>query len=751
MEKPKNDPGSRFNTLEPFFHGVGPFLKATARLLNDVAPVLNGPERFLNGAKGALNAAPGLLKGVAGFLNGAGLHFTRTGNRFHGARVRQNDPRPGCHGAAPRRRATLRLTCAAPPRPLLRLMRISGFWRVVGALSFLLALGAVSVRGQSITRVDPTNWWVGLKTTELQLVVYGPQIGATAATLDEYPGVTLARTDKPANPNYLLLYLHVTPAARPGLLKLRFKGKKSVAYAYELKARRDPKTTAQGVTAADVVYLLMPDRFANGDPKNDVGKATQEPHLNRDSLLTRHGGDLAGVRQHLDYLQDLGVTALWMCPVVENDQPKESYHGYAFTDHYRVDPRLGTNREYVELVEACHKRGLKIVQDVVLNHIGNRHYLFRDQPDQDWFHQWPAFTRTTYRDPVLVDPHAAEADKKRMTDGWFDTHMPDLNQQNAAVARYLTQNSIWWIETTGLDGYRLDTYAYSDLAFEKKWAEALFAEYPQLGMFGETWVQGVVNQAYFAKNTLAAPPGGFRSNLPGVTDFQLQYAINEALTREPGWTEGILRMYYTLQADFLYEDPLRNCVFLDNHDISRFYSNMGGDKNKLKTALAWLLTTRGIPQLYYGTEIGMKNSVRPDAKNRGDLQVREDFPGGWAGDAHSAFTAAGRTPEEQELFAYTKRLLAFRKAHPELQTGKLTQFVPQDGQYVYFRWDEKTSASVLVVMNGTSKDATVKLDRFAERLKGFASGEDAVTGEKLVLGESLAVPAWGARVVGLGK
>ncbi|MBC7446721.1 MAG: glycoside hydrolase family 13 protein [Hymenobacteraceae bacterium] len=618
------------------------------------------------------------------------------------------------------------------------------------AASLFFLTGSAAV-GQAITRVDPTNWWVGMKTTELQLVVYGPQIGTTDASLAPYPGVTLTGADKPTNPNYQLLYFNVAAAAKPGKLQLRFKGKKSVSYAYELKARRDPKTTGAGVTAADVVYLIMPDRFANGDPKNDVVATTQQPRFSRDSLRSRHGGDIAGVRQHLDYLQDLGVTTLWLTPVVENDQPKESYHGYAFTDHYRVDPRLGTLAEYVGLVDDCHKRGLKVIHDVVLNHVGNRHYLFRDAPDKSWFHQWPTFTRTTYRDPVLTDPYAAQADKQRMTDGWFDTHMPDFNQQNPAVARYLTQNNIWWIETTGIDGYRLDTYAYSDLAFEKKWGEAVLTEYPNLGMFGETWVQGIVNQAYFAQNTLASPPGGFRSNLPGVTDFQLQYAINEALTREPGWTEGIMRIYYTLQADFLYQDPLRNCVFLDNHDISRFYSNLGGNPVKLKTALAWLLTTRGIPQLYYGTEIGMKNSVRPDGKDRGDLQVREDFPGGWAGDARNAFTAAGRSAEENDLFNYTKRLLAFRKAHPELQLGKLMQFVPQDGQYVYFRYDEKTGAAVMVLMNGTSKDATVKLDRFAERLVGFKGGEDAVSGEKLTFGETLAVPAWGVRVVGLGK
>jgi neopullulanase len=623
--------------------------------------------------------------------------------------------------------------------------------RALRVLALSTALAVPRAQAQQITRIDPTNWWAGMKTTELQLVVYGPQIGSTTATLDAYPGVTLAGVEKPSNANYLLLNLNVMPAAQPGKLKLKFKGKKSLTYEYELKARRDPKTTGQGVTSADVVYLIMPDRFANGDPKNDVVKGTQDMHINRDSLRTRHGGDLAGVRQHLDYLQELGITALWMCPVIENDQPKESYHGYAFTDHYRVDPRLGTNQEYVDLVQECHKRGLKVVHDVVLNHIGNRHYLFRDQPDKTWFHEWPTFTRTTYRDPVLTDPHAAEGDKKRMTDGWFDNHMPDFNQQNPAVAKYLIQNNIWWIETTGLDGYRLDTYAYSDLPFEKKWGEAIFAEYPKLGMFGETWVQGVVNQAYFAKNTLASPPNGFKSNLPGVTDFQLNYAINEALTREPGWTEGILRLYYTLQADFLYEDALRNCVFLDNHDISRYYSNVGGDTKKLKTALAWLLTTRGIPQIYYGTELGMKNSTRADAKNRGDLQVREDFPGGWAGDQHNAFTAAARTPEEKDVFDYTKRMLAFRKAHPELQTGKLTQFVPQDGQYVYFRWDEKSNATVMVVMNGTSKDATVQLDRFAERLTGFTSGEDAVTGEKLTALQTLAVPAWGVRVVGLVK
>lgn len=624
--------------------------------------------------------------------------------------------------------------------------------RAVAALAFALTLGAPA-SAQQITRVDPMNWWVGMKSPELQLVVYGPEIGtSTDVDLDAYPGVALTGTDHPANKNYLLLSLHVSSEAKPGKLKLRFSGgKKKVAYEYELKARRDPKTRAQGVTAADVVYLIMPDRFANGDPKNDVVKGTRDEHINRDSLLTRHGGDLAGIRQHLDYFQDLGINTLWMTPVVENDQPRESYHGYAFTDYYRVDPRLGTNQEYIDFVAECHRRGLKVIQDVVLNHAGNGLWLYRDMPDKSWFHQWPEYTRTTYRDPVLVDPHASDADRKQMSDGWFDKHMPDLNQQNPTVARYLTQNALWWIETAGIDGFRLDTYAYSDLAFEKKWGEAVLGEYPTLGMFGETWVQGVVNQAYFAENTLADPPHGFKSNLPGVTDFQLNYAINEALNREPGWTEGILRLYYTLQADFLYKDPLRNCVFLDNHDISRYFSNVGGNVTKYKTALAWMLTTRGIPQLYYGNEIGMKNSTRPDAKNRGDLQVREDFAGGWPGDPRSAFTAAGRTPEENDLYDYTKKLLAYRKTHPEVQTGKLMQFVPQDGQYVYVRYDDAGHAT-LVVMNGTGKEATVKLARFAERTQGYKAGQDVVSGEAVAdLNGTLTLPAWGIRVVELKK
>lgn len=624
--------------------------------------------------------------------------------------------------------------------------------RAAAALVLVLTLGAPAV-AQQITRVDPTNWWVGMKSQDLQLVVYGPEIGTSPnVEMDAYPGVTLTATDRPANKNYLLLTLQITEAAKPGKVKLHFwGGAKKVAYDYELKARRDPKTRAQGVTAADVVYLIMPDRFANGDPKNDVVKGTRDEHVNRDSLLTRHGGDLAGIRQHLDYLQDLGITTLWLTPVVENDQPRESYHGYAFTDHYRVDPRLGTSQEYVELVTECHRRGLKVIQDVVLNHIGNGHYLFRDAPDPTWFHQWPTYTRTTYRDPVLVDPHASEADRKLMTDGWFDKHMPDFNQQNPAVARYLTQNALWWIETAGVDGYRLDTYAYSDLPFEHKWGNAVLSQYPSLGMFGETWVQGVVNQAYFARNTLANPPHDFKSNLPGVTDFQLNYAINEALNREPGWTEGILKLYYTLQADFLYQDPLRNCVFLDNHDISRYFSNVGGNVTKYKTALAWLLTTRGIPQLYYGNELGMKNSTRPDAKNRGDLQVREDFAGGWPGDARSAFTAKGRTPEENDLYDYTKKLLAYRKAHPEVQTGKLTQFVPQDGLYTYVRYDE-AGHGTLIVMNGTGKEATVQLARFVEHLKNYQSGQDVISGEAIpTLSGALTLPAWGVRVVELKK
>ena len=587
-------------------------------------------------------------------------------------------------------------------------------------------------------RADPLFWWVGMQNPQLQVLLHGPGIADSRVTLDGYAGVTLTGTQKLESPNYLVLNLTIADATRPGQLTFQVAGRKKQKFLYELRARNTSPDRVQGVSTADFIYLLMPDRFANGDARNDVVRGTKVGHVARDSMYARHGGDLKGISDHFDYLKQLGVTAVWPTPIVENDQPKASYHGYALTDYYNVDPRYGTNEDYAAMVRQAHAQGLKVVHDVVLNHVGSEHYLFKDQPAKDWFHQWPSFTRSNFRDAAFNDPHGSTYDYERFNNGWFDVHMPDVNQSNPLVATYLIQNFLWWVEYTGLDAYRIDTYTYSEPKFLMQFGAALAAQYPRLSMFGETWVQGVAQQAYFAQNILP-PVDGFKSNLPGVLDFQLQYAINDALTKDAGWTEGINKIYYTAQADWLYQNPMRNVIFLDNHDMSRFFSVIGEDLAKYKMGLAWLLTYRGIPQLYYGTEVLMKNFSDPDGK------VREDFPGGWAGDKTNYFTA--RTGPAAEAYNYVSKLANYRRMHPVLHSGKLMHFIPDAGVYTYFRYSD--AGTVMVMMNSNKEEKAVDMSRFAERLKGFSSGTEVTTGMALSDLSKVTIPGRTAWVVEL--
>ncbi|RZK27345.1 MAG: alpha-amylase, partial [Hymenobacter sp.] len=454
----------------------------------------------------------------------------------------------------------------------------------------------------------------------------------------------------------------------------------------------------QGLTQADFIYFLMPDRFSNGNPKNDVIKGTRAPRMTRDSMYARHGGDLKGIENHFAYFKQLGVTTIWPTPVVENDMPKASYHGYAVTDCYKVDPRYGTNTEYLQFVKNAHNQGLKVVQDIVLNHWGSYHHLFLDKPAADWFHAWPTFTRSNYNAFASNDPHGSEYDRKRQNDGWFDTSMPDVNQGNPLVATYMIQNFLWWVESTGLDGYRIDTYPYSNHQFLMQWGKAMADEYPKLAMFGETWVGTVAEQAFFTQN-IFPPVNGFKSNLPSALDFVVSFGINDALK-----DGNLTKLYETVQADWMYTDATRNVTFLDNHDMSRFYSVIGEDFAKYKMGIAWLLTLRGTPQLYYGTEVLMKNFSNPDGK------VREDFPGGWAGDKTNYF--ATRSGQAGEAFDYVSKLATYRKAHPVLSSGKLMQFIPQDGVYTYFRYNE-SGECVMIIANNTKEEKKVDGTRYA--------------------------------------
>lgn len=594
----------------------------------------------------------------------------------------------------------------------------------------------------ALERIEPSNWWVGMKNTKLQLIVHGNQIASRNVTIN-YPGVTLLQTNKVENANYLFLDLEISPATQPGTFPIRFakKGAKTLVFNYELKARNVKQVKAQGVNTKDLVYLIMPDRFANGDKTNDIVKGMTETTLNRDSMYLRHGGDIQGIINNLDYLQDLGVTALWINPLLTNDQPKTSYHGYANTENYQIDPRYGTNELYKKLIDEMHKRGMKMVKDLVHNHVGSRHWTVLDLPSKDWLNQWPTFTRTTYREQTHFDPYASAADKNQMVKGWFDFHMPDPNQQNPYVRNYITQSHIWWVEYAGVDAFRLDTYAYNDLDYMAEWAKAIKAEYPNLNSFGETWVQGVPSQTYFTEGNVVNQ--GFDSGLDGVTDFQALWAVNEALNGKFGWTDGVVRLYNTLAYDYQYKDATKNVVFLDNHDLNRFYSVVNEDFSKYKSGIAWLLSTRGIPQFYYGNEILMTGTTTPDGK------VRLDFKGGWPEDKTNKFTAAGRTEKENEAFNYVRKLATYRKNNEVLQTGKMMQFVPQDGVYVYFRYN--ADKTVMVLMNGEEKEVNVTTARFAERTKGFKQAINIATDEVLADISQINIPAKTTLILELKK
>ena len=569
-------------------------------------------------------------------------------------------------------------------------------------------------------RVEPGNWWTGMQHRSVEIMVHRTDVASFSVKLGPTKGVKLLKVEKTDNANYLFLTLDIAKSAKPQTVPLVFtKGTATFTHPYPILARNGGKK-AQGVNSSDVIYLIFPDRFSNGDPSND-NVAGMRQGLQRDSLVGRHGGDLQGVINHLDYLQDLGVSTIWLNPELENDQKEASYHGYAVTDHYQVDRRFGSNELLRDLVTNCHQRGMKVVRDVVLNHIGGQHWWMDDLPSQDWLNQWPTFTRTTYRAPTLVDPYASAWDKKQFTDGWFDYSMPDLNQRNPHVASYLIQQAIWWIEYAGIDDLRIDTYTYSDQAFCSRWCKELRDEYPDLGMFGEIWEHGVSIQGFFADDQ-PLKSAHFDSNLPGVVDFQLCFAIQEALTREQGWTEGAARIYYTLAKDRFYKNPNRNVVMLDNHDFTRFFTTIKEDINKYKSGLAFLLTTRGIPQIYYATEILGTGNEWPSHGN-----IRKDFPGGWSGDTNNKFTAAGRTPLENEAFNFTRTMLRYRNATPALQTGHLMQFVPVDGVYTYFRYD--ATKTVMILLNTSNSDKDVDTRRFAERMQGFSRAKNVATGE----------------------
>lgn len=567
--------------------------------------------------------------------------------------------------------------------------------------------------------VEPPFWWTSMKNRSLQLLLHNGNVNiADYSVTVNYPGVTLAEVRKTANPHYLFLYLQLAADVKPGMIPMEFGlGKKTFKFAYELKDK-PTRSPLPPPDASDAVYLLMPDRFANGDVTNDSIPGMFEG-AHRDKPHGRHGGDLKGIGDHLSYFRDLGVTALWLNPVLENNQPQWSYHGYAITDLYKVDARFGSNEEYRRLIEQGHNQGIKMIQDMVMNHVGNQAYFVKDLPDRDWLHNFPEFTRSNFRGSAMSDPYGSKEDADRMNSGWFDNHMPDLNQQNPMLATYLIQNSLWWIGYAGLDGIRMDTYPYPDKEFMSTWARTVLEEFPGFYIVGEVWISAVPTTAYWQKGMVNRD--GYQSFLPSITDFSLYGAIPAALNEREGYDTGLARLYFLLSQDFIYPDANHLLTFLDNHDLTRFFNTVGKDPARFKLGLTFLLTTRGIPQLYYATELMMDG----DASSHPD--IRRDFPGGWKGDPINAFTGQGLSAHQQEAQALTKRLLNWRKSNPTFHGGRLVHFVPENNVYVYFRI--KGNDRVMVVLNGSEKEVTLTTSRFRECLSGATTGKEVITGK----------------------
>ncbi|MCI7283137.1 MAG: alpha-amylase family glycosyl hydrolase [Prevotella sp.] len=631
-------------------------------------------------------------------------------------------------------------------------------------LTALLLGGTLAMNAaQKIDRIEPTNWYVGMKNPSVQLMVYGKDI-RSAEVSTNYPGVKIDSLVRLDSPNYLLVYMNIKDA-QPGTMKLCFKtGKNKTNVNYELKARDMKGEDRQGFTNTDVLYMLMPDRFASSGKNLEV-KGLNAYKVDRSQPSLRHGGDLEGLRQHLDYFTELGVTALWFTPVLENNSPDHgktsTYHGYATTDYYRVDPRFGSNADYRRLVDDAHKKGLKVVMDMIFNHCGFEHPWVKDMPTKDWFNtpEWlypenqkytvktqtmdgeqttnTKYLQTSYKLTPVLDPYASKVDLHETVDGWFVPTMPDLNQRNEHLMTYLIQNSEWWIETVGIDGIRMDTYPYADRKGMARWMEVLNEEYPNFNTVGETWV---TEPAYTAAWQKDSPLQKENSNLKTVMDFAFFDRVNQAKNEETdAWWNGFNRIYNSLCYDYLYKDPSHVMAFIENHDTDRFLGETQ-DTLALKQALALLLTVNRIPQLYYGTEVLMNGT-----KQVTDGNVRKDFPGGFPGDTRSAFTTEGRTKAENDMFRWTARLLHWRQGNEVITKGKQTQFIPQNGVYVVAR--SYNGKNVMTVINGTSKAATMKAERYAEIIGDAQEATNILTGHKINISKDVKLAPRGVMVL----
>ncbi|HYD81542.1 MAG TPA: glycoside hydrolase family 13 protein [Paucimonas sp.] len=589
-----------------------------------------------------------------------------------------------------------------------------------------------------IEHLEPAFWWTGMHSKQLQLLVHGKEIGALSPALD-YPGVTIKNVIRVANKNYLFIDLEIGEQAKPGEFALRFsaQGKEVLRHGYRLLAREAGSAQRKSFTPADAIYLVVPDRFANGNPAND-SVAGLADKADRKHPGGRHGGDLQGLGARLDYIAGLGFTMIWPTPVVQNDNPTYSYHGYGITDFYKVDERFGSNEEYRRLIAAAKAKGIGFIHDVVLNHIGIGHWWMKDLPTPDWINYGAKFVPTNHARTVHQDPYASNEDRERMTGGWFVDSMPDPNQRNPLVANYLIQNSIWWMEYAGFSGIRVDTYPYSDKAFLAAWSRRMMEEYPNLNMTGEEWSGNQAIVSYWQRGK--KNHDGYVSHMPSMIDFPLHDAVRDSLGAEEQWNAGLVRLYEALANDFQYPDPGNLVIFPGNHDTSRIHSALGEDIALTKMAYIYFATMRGIPQFFYGDEILMKSP-----KQRDDGIVRSDFPGGWQGDAVDAFTGAGLDAQQRDMQQFVRKLLNWRKTASAIQRGKIMHYAPDNGTYVYFRHDGKQK--VMVAFNKNKSERTLDTARFREMLGPRATAVDVLNGQNHELGKALTLPARSALVL----
>jgi len=604
-------------------------------------------------------------------------------------------------------------------------------------LFFLLA--SISLHAQDL-RIEPLNWWVGMKNTKLQLLVHGKDLKGSEV-ISKKPGLKIVKVNQADSPNYLFIDCEVAQNAQAGTYPIELiKGNQVIHHIdYSLLAREKNSANRPSYTTKDVIYLITPDRFANGDPSNDAAPGFREPNPARSEMYGRHGGDLKGITDRLDYIHDMGFTAIWNMPVQTNDQAKESYHGYAITNHYEIDPRFGTNADYRNLALKAEAKGIKIIMDVILNHCGDGHWWMKDFPFKDWINFDGKFVSTTHRRETVQDPHVSKYDAKMQTEGWFVPAMPDLNQNNPFMATYLIQNTIWWIEYAHLGGIRIDTYPYSEKHFAAKWSDAVLAEYPNFNLVGEEWSSNPIITSYWQKGKVNRD--GFKSSLPALMDFPLQNALTDAMNEnDQDWGKGLNKIYSVLSNDLVYANPDNLVVFGDNHDMSRFYTQVKHDQALFRMGIAFLMTTRGIPQIFYGTENLMSN---PNSGEHGE--IRGDFYGGWSGDAKDAVTQRGFTADEKSTQDYFKKLLNWRKNNPVIHDGKLLHFGPENGVYVYFRYTN--AGKVMVVLNKNAQEKVLDVARYAEMVQPGVTVKEILTDKSFVLGKQMTVAGKSATIL----